>query len=380
MDVRAPNILWIVTTQWRAQACGYAGDINARTPHLDALAARSVNYTQAVTPHPFGPFARAAMLTGVASPENGMVDYFDPLPRGARTIAHDLNERGYETAFFGKWHLGERDRGASLVGEEHARTLVPPEARGGFSFWEGFESGFLLNDPWLHGSRLPAPVQVRGYQSDVVCERASKKLAEFGQPWFAVVSLEAPHPPYDAPASGVQKRDVVLNANVPTSATERALRELAGYYAHIEATDRAIGRLLATLPDDVVVVFTSVHGDMHGAHGLFRKGWPHEESVRVPLLVKNQKPDTGGRKSGELVSLLDLSAMTLAWAAGRTWCCERDHALISMPSVVALPHQCDRLWRGTRTAMRKWIFNADGSLWLEFDLANDSQELRNLAQ
>ena len=69
MDVRAPNILWIVTTQWRAQACGYAGDINARTPHLDALAARSVNYTQAVTPHPFGPFARAAMLTGVASPD-----------------------------------------------------------------------------------------------------------------------------------------------------------------------------------------------------------------------------------------------------------------------------------------------------------------------
>ncbi len=380
MDVRAPNILWIVTTQWRAQACGYAGDINARTPHLDALAARSVNYTQAVTPHPFGPFARAAMLTGVASPENGMVDYFDPLPRGARMIAHDLNERGYETAFFGKWHLGERDRGASLVGEEHARTLVPPEARGGFSFWEGFESGFLLNDPWLHGSRLPAPVQVRGYQSDVVCERASKKLAEFGQPWFAVVSLEAPHPPYDAPASGVQKRDVVLDANVPTSAAAQARRELAGYYAHIEATDRAIGRLLAALPDDVVVVFTSVHGDMHGAHGLFRKGWPHEESVRVPLLVKNQKSETGGRKSGELVSLLDLSVMTLAWAAGRTWCCERDHALISMPSVVVLPHQCDRVWRGVRTAERKRIFNADGSLWLEFDLANDPQELRNLAK
>jgi len=66
---------------------------NARTPELDALAAQSVNYAQAVTPHPFGPFARAALLTGVPSPENGIRDYFDPLPSDARTIAHELAGR-----------------------------------------------------------------------------------------------------------------------------------------------------------------------------------------------------------------------------------------------------------------------------------------------
>src|SRR5476649_2257036 len=104
-----PNILWVVTTQWRAQALGGAGDPNARTPCLDALAAESVNFTQAVTPHPFGPFARAALLTGVPSPANGVRDYFDGLPEGARTLAHDLGARGYATAFFGKWHLGRRD-------------------------------------------------------------------------------------------------------------------------------------------------------------------------------------------------------------------------------------------------------------------------------
>ena len=123
----SPDILWIVTTQWRAQATGYAGDVNAHTPSLDALAANSVNYTQAVTPHPFGPFARAAMLTGVLSPENGVRDYFDPLPIMSRTIAHGLGQRGYRTAFFGKWHLWKRDALAPLVGEPHAKIVVPPD-------------------------------------------------------------------------------------------------------------------------------------------------------------------------------------------------------------------------------------------------------------
>jgi arylsulfatase A-like enzyme len=122
---RPPNILLIVTTQWRASACGFAGDPNARTSHLDALAAESVNWVQAVTPHPFGPLARAAMLTGVRSPQNGVRDDHDPLPAGARTLAHLLGDRGYATAFFGKWHLARRDPSAPLVGEAHARMIVP---------------------------------------------------------------------------------------------------------------------------------------------------------------------------------------------------------------------------------------------------------------
>lgn len=367
MPVR-PNILWIVTTQWRGQAWGGAGDPNARTPALDALARAGTNYRQATTPHPFGPFARAALLTGVPSPENGVRDYFDPLPPDAQTIAHDLNSRGYTTAWFGKWHLAERDRTAPLVGDIHARTIVPPPRRGGFTFWEGFESGFLLNDPWLHGTRLPVPVQVRGYQSDVLCERAADWLPECASPWFAVVSLEAPHPPYDAPAAGVPRREleVQLAANVPASAAARARRELAGYYAHIEATDRAIGRLVATLPPETIVVVTSVHGDMHGAHGLFRKGWPHEESVRVPFVVRGAGP--GGAIDAP-VSLLDLPAMTRAWADNESWNCPRDRAPISMPSVVALSDQCDRVWSGWRSATRKEVFNADGSPWMAFDLS-----------
>jgi arylsulfatase A-like enzyme len=394
-----------------------------------------------VTPHPFGPFARAAMLTGILSPGNGVRDYFDPLPAEARTIADRLKGVGYATAFWGKWHLFQRDRKASFVGPAHARIVVPPERRGGFEFWEGFESGFLLNDPWLHGTRLLEPAQFAGYQSDVICSRAAAWILDSAveaesacwrsplrgaeasaaawisesenrkpeseiagndggdfarspvsgmqhRPWFCVVSLEAPHPPYADPVpEGGAKWDshaIVLPPNVPRGGEVEMIsrRELAGYYAHIEATDRAIGRLLAATPrENTVVVFTSVHGDMHGAHGLFRKGWPHEESVRVPLLVrvpvaKDAAP--GWVVDQSLVSLVDLPGMTLHWAEGSSPAVEEGFQRISMPSVVRLPRQCDRGWRGGRTRDRKLVLGEDGVPWLYFDLEKDPGEEINL--
>lgn len=381
--MRPPDILWIVTTQWRADATGYAGDAQARTPCLDALAREAVNFDQAVTPHPFGPFARAALLTGIRSPRNGVRDYFDVLPPESRTVAHQLGERGYQTAFWGKWHLAWRDPAAPLVGETHARTVVEPANRGGFNFWEGFESGFLLNDPWLHGTRLPAPTRFHGYQSDILCDRAAAWLREPASvPRFTVVSLEAPHPPYSAPAAGIEARTIAPSPSVPPAAAARAAAELSGYHAHLEATDRAVGRLIASCPRESAIVFTSVHGDMQGAHGLFRKGWPHEESVRVPLLIRapggsGSLPLTGTDHT--VCSLGDLPAQACAWADGIRWTPAREPAQISMPSVVELPDQCDRVWRGVRTPARKLVLNADGSPWLFFDLARDPGERVNLA-
>jgi hypothetical protein len=307
--------------------------------------------------------------------------------------------------------LWKRDPAVALVGDAHARIVVPPEARGGFEFWEGFESGFLLNDPWLHGTRLPEPVRVVGYQSDVLCERASawirgawSKAATQGapgpqspagsagvrrRPWFCLVSLEAPHPPYGAPANGVVPMNpeaITLASNVPRGGEVEAMarRELAGYHAHVQATDASVGRLLDALRaadarafKNTVVVFTSVHGDMHGAHGLFRKGWPQEESVRVPLLIRVPGGAPGERR--DPVSLLDLSRMLGDLAdRGTLPPVNSEAALISMPSVVALPHQCDRVWRGLRSATRKLVLAEGGRPWLFFDLERDPGECRNL--
>lgn len=392
-----PNILWIVTTQWRAHATGYAGDANARTPWLDGLASEATDFIHAVTPHPLGPQARAALLTGKLCPENGVRDYWDPLPASARTIAHALSDRGYATGFFGKWHLSERDRSAPFVGETHAKQIVPADRHGGFSLWEGFEGGFLLNDPWLHGTRLPAPTHFKGYQADVLVQRAAQWAAECRarnagglKPFFAVVSLEAPHPPYHAPAPHVREMapaEITLRANVPAGGEieTKAREELAGYYAHIEATDRAIGKLLAEIDlTETIVVFTSVHGDMHGSHGLFRKAWPHEESVRVPLLVRRPMPKGPATRSADPVSLVDLPHMALAWAEGREWHCRRDHAPIAMPAATEIPLQCPHAWRGFRSSRHKFVVRteADGKEqpWLYFDLETDPLEMRNLAE
>jgi arylsulfatase A-like enzyme len=340
------------------------------------------------------------------------------LTAGAQTVADRLRDRGYETAYFGKWHLYERDRQAELVGPAHAKIIVPAGRRGGFEFWEGFESGFLLNDPWLHGSRLPLPTKFEGYQSDVVCDRAAAWICDAAgrkpetgeqrdstgkaarsspfrspgsdfqnQSWFCVVSLEAPHPPYDAPVppggSEWKPQSVVLPPNVPRGGgVEAATRcELSGYYAHVEATDRAIGRLIAAAPlENTVVVFLSVHGDMHGAHGLFRKGWPHEESVRVPLLVRMPGVEMGlrGVRNPALVSLADLCDLTLCWAGGEDSQPGGQFQRISMPCVVRLPHQCDRVWSGVRTRARKLVLGEDGAPWLYFDLERDPGEEVNL--
>lgn len=374
-----PNVLVVMTTQWRAQATGFGGDGNAATPFLDSLAEESIDFCQAVTPHPMGVFARSAFLTGTPCPENGVANYYDPLPRDAVTMAHRFREKGYDTAFFGKWQLYERDRRAPLVGSEHALIEVPEDRRGGFQFWEGFESGFLLNDGFYHGTAIGPPTQIEGYQSDVIVDRWSRYLRsniEEG-PLFALISFDAPHPPYGEAPPGIVPRSpdsIVLPDEVPQdpSIQETARRELAGYYGHIEATDRAIGRLRREVErhldwENTIFVFTSVHGDMHGSHGHFRKGWPHDESVRVPLLLSWPDRVEVARRDPLLISLLDLgpsllglcfpnehlelasensgknlSRAVLLEMEGPEW------QSLSMPSVVPFDKQCPYAWRARR--------------------------------
>nr|WP_246462577.1 sulfatase-like hydrolase/transferase [Pelagicoccus albus] len=378
-----PDVCVVLTTQWRASAFGFAGDPNARTICLDDLAEESRWIRQAVTPHPFGVFARAAFLTGLRSPKNGIENYFDPLPAKSRSLAAAFEVAGYETAFFGKWQLYERDPLAPVVGEAHARVVVPENRRLGFGLWEGFESGFLLNDPLLHGTGIPQPKRFEGYQSDVVIDRflEFRRRRTSRKPLFSVISLDSPHPPYAAPAAGIKPLDpdsirLLRGTTSDPDLRATARRELSGYYSHIEATDRSIGRLVDFERkfgcwNDSIFAFSSVHGDMHGVDGKFRKGWPDEEAVRIPMLIKGAGI---GVDDDLLMSLVDLGPTLLGLAGvDSAWGGDGSNLAscllggdpgppqqeISMPSVPPFAKQCAYVWNANRTPERTEVFPKD---------------------
>jgi arylsulfatase A-like enzyme len=369
-------------------------------PNLSRLAQRGVVVEQAVSNHPFGPFARAALLTGRPSDKVGVVDYFDSLPVEVPTVAQAFALADYETAWIGKWHLFEGLREEPPVGESQARVVVPEGRRGGFGWWEGFEGGFQNVNPWLHGSGIGDPRLFTGYQSDVLVDRMLRylELRESEKPLFAALSLEPPHPPYDRLPAGIdpwEPGEIELRANVPKDgAVERQARlELSGYYAQIQATDRALGRLIEQIERrrrTCLLVITSVHGDMHGSQGVFRKGWPWEESIRIPLVFAAPGWLEPARCTDGVFGLMDLAATTMGlagieaerliggsdlspWIRGRSGGPEA--VAISMPSAPPFPPSCPRPWRGVRTKTGLATWGEDGDPWMSFDLEKDPLQL-----
>src|SRR5258706_9759248 len=106
-----PNILFVVADQWRACSPGYAGDANVKTPHLNKLAATSVNFTNAVSACPVCTPFRASMQTGQRPTSHGLFINDSHLADDATTIAKVLAAAGYDTGYIGKWHIGGRGSG-----------------------------------------------------------------------------------------------------------------------------------------------------------------------------------------------------------------------------------------------------------------------------
>src|SRR6056297_2464525 len=145
---RRENIIWIFGDQHRAQALGFAGDPNVFTPNLDRLA------TEGLRPSGIGgsplccPY-RGSLLTS-RYPHECVPGHQDPLPLGMPTIAEPFGASGYDTAWFGKWHVGGFDEADGRA----AFATVPRELRGGFQTWIGYENNNSQYDSWVHGHRL----------------------------------------------------------------------------------------------------------------------------------------------------------------------------------------------------------------------------------
>ena len=424
-----PNVIWVIADQWRAQALGVNGDPNAHTPNIDRLAEAGVNFDQARSNFPLCCPFRGTMLTGRYA--HHMVPGHEyPLPPGQQTIAHTFNDAGYHTGYFGKWHLDgfhEREGRAAL-------HIVPPERRGGFQDWIGYENNNSQWDCWVHGGAGKDAFQYRlpGYETDAltdlfikcVKQRSADKMGGKPKPFFGVISVEPPHNPYVAPPSFMTRynaQQIELRPNVPRYANlpatgdgpfgqrvnieQRARQELAGYYAQIENFDFNVGRIIDALteegmfPNTHIMIFAD-HGDMHGSHGMFLKTNPYEESVRIPMIVSGEVAfynQRGTGRSDTLFSAVDVAPTTLglcglnvpASMEGHSYSGQRlrSQPKPSEPDSVYLQQvvptgqgdSTDRPYRGlvTRDGWKYTCF--ENEPWLMFNLNEDPYEEVNLA-
>jgi arylsulfatase A-like enzyme len=282
---KKPNILFLLTDQWRASALGYAGDPNVKTPNIDQLASQSVNFTHAVSGMPVCCPYRATLMTGQRPLTHGVFMNDVQLNPKANSIGKLLTAAGYDTAYIGKWHIDGRGRS----------SFIPKERRQGFEYWKVLECTHNYNNSFYYDDE-PVKKKWPGYDSIAQALDAQtyiKKHAKSDKPFAMFLSWGTPHAPYQtAPKNYRAMYDpakIKLRPNVPEKMQAGAKKNLAGYYAHCSALDDLIGQLRKTLKDagiekDTIVIFTADHGDMLGSHGAYKKQRPHDESIRIPML------------------------------------------------------------------------------------------------
>lgn len=421
-----PNVIWIFGDQHRAQALGCHGDPNLHTPELDTLAAQGVDCTHAVSGFPLCCPFRGSLLTG-RYPHHAVPGHEYPLDPQLPTIATALGAAGYETVYLGKWHVD----GYHETKGRAAFHRVPPERRGGFDHWLGYDNNNAPWDSWVHGTvpawtnRLTAPTgeacheRLPGYETDALTDLLLDYIAHAGtraaagnpKPFFAALSVQPPHDPNIAPTIEQSRHTmgaIRLRPNVPPipAVQDRARRTLAGYYAQIENLDRNVGRVrdaleAAGLGADTHILFFSDHGDMMGSHGLYAKMNPHEESIRVPMIFGGGRCAdpyalSSGRASDLPLNHVDIAPTTLGlcgvavpdWMEG-TDCSglrdpnrpmpEMDSAYLQVVVPTGHGNSVDRPWRGVVTREGWKYVCLERQPWLLFNLKEDPYEFVNHA-
>lgn len=406
------NAIWLIADQWRAQSLGCNGDPNSHTPNLDRLATSGVNFDQARSTMPLCCPFRGSMLTG-RYPHQVVPGHEFQMPPAQRTIAHELNDAGYHTAYFGKWHLDGFHESEGRA----AFHVVPPERRGGFQYWLGYENNNSQWDSWVHGGggeHDTKPFRLPGFETDALSDIFINYLREPARkekPFFAVLSVQPPHNPYIAPASYMQRynaQQITLRPNVPAvkSVEERARQELAGYYAQIENWDTNVGRIVDALTaagmlEDTHIMIFADHGDLHGSHGQFLKMNPYEESVRIPMIVSGERSfyGRGSGRAGSLFSAVDIAPTTLGLCGltapktmlGHDYSSRRlrpgrvaaasEPDSVYLQSVVPTMHadSVNQAFRGLVTADGWKYVCFEKQPWMLFNLNEDPYELVNMA-
>lgn len=418
--MRKPNILIVMCDQMSAGALGAYGNPFAITPHLDELAARSTIFENAYCNYPICAPSRASMMAGRQPSRIGVYDNAAEFPASIPTFAHYLCNLGYQTSLIGKMHFVGPDQ---LHGfEERLTAELYPTDFAWNKVGVNFPKEQVANSKGITNSgAVRNSVQIE--HDELVAFRASRKLFDLAKrgderPFLLVASFTHPHEPYFAPQTFWDLySDVEIPApKVPPLALEQhdPLSRRSGevldffhdftpeqiqtarraYYGSVSYVDALVGRVLAALrdsgqADDTIVMFLSDHGDMLGERGLWYKKVFFEAAMRVPLMIAGPGIDAT-RRVQTPVSLVDL-APTLVALAGGDPVADTADPFDGVDLFDAAGHRDDRpvfaeiMSEGIahpvvmiRRGKHKFIGGPMHPVQL-FDLAEDPDELRNLA-
>lgn len=316
-----PNILLIMTDDQGWQDAGFNGNTNIQTPWLDTLASKGIIFDRFYSASAVCSPTRASVITGrnplrmkIPNANTGHM-----LPEEI-TIAEILQEAGYATGHFGKWHLGtltktqmDANRGGR---EKHQRHYTLPTEHGYDEFFcteskvptydpmlkpKQFQEGESLRFGWRavesQDTTLPYGTaywtgenqqvldNLEGDNSRIIMDRAIpfiEKAKQNKQPFFSTIWLHTPHLP-------------VVSDSLHRSKFSDLSLEKQLYYGTITAMDEQIGRLWKhleanNLADNTIIFFCSDNGPERGtpgSAGIFkeRKRSLYEGGVRVPAFV-----------------------------------------------------------------------------------------------
>jgi choline-sulfatase len=334
---RRPNLLFLIADDHAGYVLGANGDRQARTPHLDQLAAEGVNFTNHFCNQPVCTPSRQSLLTGEMPSAAGVTVLQTPLSEEKYTLAKHLAQAGYRTAVFGKMHFNRASR-AGLHGFAHAscedviqrewRALAPRRVVEATvrvkPAWRPFRDPARI---WLNADKLPYPRYEEDMRSAHTVRQACAYLDEHRtQPFALWVSLQEPHSPFDFPVEDSERfrrEDFAPPPvgpedgwQIPLIFRDLSAEEKAGiraaYYTSVEYLDRNMGRVLGHLrklglEDNTVVVYTADHGYCLGHHGRFEKHCGYDPALRVPLIVRAPGRMAAGRRVTALTEHIDVA-------------------------------------------------------------------------
>lgn len=288
-----PNILFIMTDQHFGGAMsGVMGDRYVKTPNLDSLAESGVRFDRAYAPNPICIPARNSIFSGYYPFETGLqTNSKQALPERMVSMGKHFKDAGYDTGYFGKWHLNMKTSDTERHGFDETGVLKN----------NGVDH--LIPEPtiaFLNRKREKPFLLVASFTGPHdICEmvRGQKipggPIGEFPEPEDCPPVPVNVAPPIDETDSmALMRKSYQATTMTPIAHfnNDKWRQMRWGYYQLIERSDQEIGKVLEALnasglAENTLVIFTADHGDCTGAHSFAQKTVFYDESARIPLIL-----------------------------------------------------------------------------------------------